>query len=229
MRHAKPRTARQLTAPVTASWTASPAGASRSQPITATLTPPPEEPAMSPAAAGHHHERGERTPRWAASTSHGSVAYASSVIDVRLAKTTTYGLSSVSEPGGDPRRRARVVDHRVDQSHDAPRRDGEHRAEPEALDEPGGEPRDVAEREERPHREQVAAVLAAVDVAEVGGRRPQRGRVGEEADRVDVQVDLRLGRRPARALDEREEEGERREQQGVAAGCGPGEQAGHGT
>ena len=139
------------------------------------------------------------------------------MIDVRLAKTTTYGLSSVSSPA-TIRAGVRVVDHRVDQAHDAPRRDSQHRAEPEPLDEPGGQAREVAEREEGPHREQVAAVLPAVDVAEVGGRGPQRRSIGEEADRVDVQVDLRLRGRPAGALDQRQEEGERREQEAVAAG-----------
>ena len=88
---------------------------------------------------------------------------------------------------------------------------GEHQPEPQALHEPRRAAERVAEREERPHREQVAAVLAALDVAEVAGRRPRGGDVGQEAARVDVQVDLRVRRRPPGPLDEREPEGERRE------------------
>ena len=66
----------------------------------------------------------------------------------------------------------------------------------------------MAEREERPHREQVAAVLAALDVPEVARRRPRGRHVAEEADRVDVEVDLRVGRREPGPLREREREGE---------------------
>src|SRR3712207_7965334 len=48
-------------------------------------------------------------------------------------------------------------------------------------------PEQAAEREERPHRPQIAAVLAALHVAEVLGRRPGGGDVAQEADGVDAQ------------------------------------------
>ena len=61
----------------------------------------------------------------------------------------------------------------------------------------GAEPERVAEREERPHREQVAAVLAALHVPEVAGRRPRARDVAQETGGIDVQVDLRVrGRQP---------------------------------
>jgi hypothetical protein len=66
----------------------------------------------------------------------------------------------------------------------------------------------VPEREERRHRERVAAVLAALHVPEVAGVRPRRQHVAQEADGVDVQVDLRVGQHPARPLRERDKERE---------------------
>ena len=77
-------------------------------------------------------------------------------------------------------------------------------AEPQPLHEPRREPERVAEREERPHREQVAAVLAALHVAEVAGRRPRARDVAQETGGIDVQVDLRVRGRQPGPLRERE-------------------------
>ena len=81
----------------------------------------------------------------------------------------------------------------------------------------------MPEREERPHREQVAAVLAALDVAEVARRRPGAGDVAQESDRIDVQVDLRVRGGQPGPLREREDEREqrqRRDEESVARSQG---------
>ena len=59
----------------------------------AAFTPPPVLVSTSANAAGHHHPRGARTPRWTQSSSHGSAAYESSAMLVRFASTVTYGLT----------------------------------------------------------------------------------------------------------------------------------------
>jgi hypothetical protein len=61
-------------------------------------------------------------------------------------------------------------------------------------------------REERPHGEQVAAVLRALDMPERSGRRPERGDLVQESHGIDVEVDLRVGGRKAWALEERDGE-----------------------
>ena len=123
--------------------------------------------------------------------------------------------------GGEPchgrARPARRGQQRLGEAGDADRRHGEHGAQPQPVHEPLGQPGEAAEREERAHREQVAGVLAAVDVAEVAGRGPDGRDVGEESDRIHVEVDLRVRGRPSRALPEAERERERSERELVSA------------
>ena len=128
---------------------------------------------------------------------------------MRALKTTTYGFSRNSRPVtacATPRGAAGELVHQL---HRAPggEREDQRRARAAATSH-GAEAERVAEREERPHREQVAAVLAALDMAEVAGRRPRARHVGQEADRVDVQVDLRVRGRQARPLQQRDDERE---------------------
>ena len=106
---------------------------------------------------------------------------------------------------------ARAARQRVHQPHDPPRGREQDQPEPQPVHEPRREPEHPPEREERPHWEQVAAVLAALDVPEVLGRRPRGRHVAEERDRIDVQADLRVRRRLAGTLDQREGEGQDRE------------------
>ena len=80
--------------------------------------------------------------------------------------------------------------------------------EPQPLHDPHRQAEPVAEREPRRHRERVAAVLAGPHVAEVGGRRPCRQDVGQEASRIDVQAELGVGDRLARRLGECDHERE---------------------
>ena len=81
----------------------------------------------------------------------------------------------------------------------------------------GSQAEQAPEREERPHREQVAAVLAALDVPEVLGRRPRGRDVAEEPQRVDVEADLRVRAGFAGSLEQRERERERRQARGDEA------------
>ena len=111
------------------------------------------------------------------------------------------------QAGDDVAGPARAPEQRVQEPQGPPHRHRQQRTEPEAVHEPRGEPDRPAEREERPHREQVAAVLAALDVPEVLGRRPRRSHVAEEPRRIEVQPDLRVRRLQARPL--RESQGER--------------------
>ena len=92
----------------------------------------------------------------------------------------------------------------------------EHRAQPQALDDPVRQADGVPGGEERAHREQVAGLLPGLDVAELARGRPHRRHVGQEAARVDVQVDLGVGGGPARALGEREQERHGAEKRGHA-------------
>ena len=87
----------------------------------------------------------------------------------------------------------------------------------------------MPEREERPHREQVAAVLPALDVPEVPGRRPRVGDVAEEPGRVDVQVDLRVRRRLPGPLEERDREREHGEREDEGSVSAAGRQGGEDT
>ena len=127
---------------------------------------------------------------------------------MRALKTTTYGFRRNRKPAtacATPRGRPANSSISLTAPQAATRED---QAQPQALDEPRREPQRVAEREERPDREQIAAVLAALDVAEVAGRRPRAGDVAQEADRIDVQVDLRVRGRQPGPLDEGEQERE---------------------
>ena len=98
---------------------------------------------------------------------------------------------------------------------------GERHADPQAPDDPLRQAEGVAEREERAHRPQVAAVLAGEDVPERSARRPRAEDVAQEGARRDVQVDLRLGHDQAGALQQGDGEGQRAQRerdQGVAPG-----------
>ena len=115
------------------------------------------------------------------------------------------------QAGDQVRGAARAARQRVHQPHDPPRGQAQDEPEPQPVHEPRREPEHPPEREERPHREQVAPVLAALDVPEVLGRRPRGRHVAEERDRIDVQADLRVRRRLAGTLDQRKGERQGRE------------------
>ncbi len=173
--------------------------------MTAAFTPPPDAVTISANAAAHHHGD-PLTPRRTQTSSHGSAAYPSSVTDVRALKTTTYGFKQEQQARDGVRDAARAAGELVHQLDRAPGGEREDQAQPQALHEPRRKAQRVSEREERPDREQVAAVLTALDMAQVAGRRPRARHVGEEADRVDVEVDLRVRRGQPGALDEGEQE-----------------------
>jgi hypothetical protein len=76
---------------------------------------------------------------------------------------------------------------------------------------PVGQAEDVAEREEGAHRPQVAGVLAGLDLTKAAGRGPHARDLAEEANGLDVQVDLGVGGRLPWALQERDREREQRQ------------------
>ena len=166
--------------------------------------PPPAARVAQPAVHGEQHPRqqrvGQQRDRRAVEEDH----------DVRVEQE--HGARR------QPRRRAASREERVGEPHGAHDGDREDGTEPQPVREPGRQPGQVAEREERAHREQVARVLPGVHMAEVAGRRPHRRHVREEADGVHVQVDLRVRRRHPGPLHERRGEGEHGEDDRVAPG-----------
>ena len=119
------------------------------------------------------------------------------------------GVQDVDRGGDGVRDAARAADEDVHEAQDAPGRQAEDRRQPQALDDPGREADPAQHRVERGHGPEVAAVLGALDRAEVGARRPDRGDLADEARRIDVQVDLRVARRPSRTLQQGQGAGER--------------------
>ena len=111
---------------------------------------------------------------------------------------------------------ARAPQQRVEQPHDPPRSERQEDSEPQSLHDPVWDAERVPDREERSHREQVAGLLPALDIAELTGRRPHRRHVGEKPAGIDVKVDLRVGRRQPGALGERERKRPGAEEQGNA-------------
>src|SRR5439155_11293777 len=109
---------------------------------------------------------------------------------------------------------ARPAQERIEQPQDAVGRRGEQGAEPQPVHDPEGDPRELAQREPRRHRKEVAAVLAAEDVPERAGRRPRRGYARQELAGVDVEVDLRVGDDLPRSLGHRERQARRGQAEG---------------
>ncbi len=98
-------------------------------------------------------------------------------------------------PGRADAQAAREPDYAEERGHG-------DRADPQPLDDPGLQGGELAEVEERAHREQIADRLI-LELAELL-RIPQTQGPGEEGRRVDGQVELGVGDDPARGRDERE-------------------------
>ena len=169
--------------------------------------PPPIEVRISAKAAAHHQ------PREAARLAHAAVDDQQQPGQRRVpeqgdagAAREDHGVRVEHVEGGrdqvgDP---PRAPHEGVQQPQHPPGRDREDQAEPDALRDPRAQPDSVQQREDRPHRPEVAAVLGSVDRPEVDRVGPDRGHLAQEGARIDVQVDLRVARRPARSLRERE-------------------------
>ena len=162
---------------------------------------PPPPPGLPQAAMGDHHQPRQRR---VGQQEHGHAAGEDH--DIRV--------DHVDEPGDNVRGAAPAAQQRVDQPDHAPGGQRQQPAQPQPLGHPIGQAQDVPEREERVHRPQVAGVLAALDVPQPLGRAPHRHQVGQVAQRVDVQVDLGVGRVLAGPLGERQREPGQRQSQG---------------
>ena len=165
------------------------------------------------AARGGQHQRERRRPAPAVRVAHAAVHAQQQPRQRRVGQQRDRRAVGIDghvrvhheqHRRGCVRQSAVALPHGLHQPHDAPRREEQQRAEPQPLDDPHRDPERVAQPEPRRHREQVAAVLARPDVAEVRGRRPRRRQVAQEAPRIDVQVDLRVGDELAPALGEGE-------------------------
>ena len=115
-------------------------GPTSSHAVTATFTPPPVEVSTSANAAGHHRPRGSRSPRCTHSSSHGSAALASSVIEVRPMYVDDPRVQHVEQAAGEVRGPARAPDERVEEPHHPPPGEGERDPDPEPARHPAGSP-----------------------------------------------------------------------------------------
>ncbi len=188
---------------------------------------PPQHPRVHAAAAAGHEQREQHRPAQAPGIAQTLVHRHQHPRQQRVGEKRDRGAVDVGDHERvehehrschevrDPAPR-RV--HDVEQAHDPPRPECQQRRQPQALHDPHRQPGAVSGGEERRHREQVAAVLAAEHVPEGGAWSPRRDHLREKARRRDVQVDLRVGHDHARPLDEGQRERHRREQQrhGVA-------------
>ena len=102
------------------------------------------------------------------------------------------GIGQVEDGGDQMNRAAPAAVERVDEQHRPPAREPEQRRQPDPFRDPGRNAERVRPGEIRPHREQVADELTALDVAEVQGRAPHGGDAVQEKPRVDRQLDPRV-------------------------------------
>ena len=169
---------------------------------------------VAPDAAAHGHEQPGQ--RGVAEQGDGRAGAEDDHVRVQQHQQARDRVGDAARPPGEL----------VHQLHRAPRGERQDQPEPQPLHEPRAEPECVQRREERPHREQVAAVLAALHVPEIAGRRPRAGDVCQEPGRVDMEVDLRVRRGLPGPLEQREDEREGRQRNGQCSVSGALRQGG---
>lgn len=87
--------------------------------------------------------------------------------------------------------------------------DQEDQRPPQALADPGFDPQQVSQSEDRTHREEIAVGLV-LQLARCPEGIPQAQATGQEGRGVDLQVELGVTGDPPRALDEGEDDEEER-------------------